>query len=439
MSLKDRLGRLIGETDKSFQINTRRDNISELRRRVDQVMNRRERIVPARIRSTRRDAIPLEHIVAGEEARMSYGNFFLSRGALNADDVHGYWRIRDFAQTSMKAAAFLAGNHVSKNLSIAGGLFLDTETTGLAGGTGTFPFLIGLGWFEAGEFITCQLFARDFSEERPMLTYLSELAATKQFLVTFNGKAYDLNLLTARFILNRCHDTLSAMPHIDLLHPSRRIFSHRLGNTRLSTIEADVLGVIRGGDVPGFEIPQRYFDWLRQHDGRLLEDVFKHNRLDIVSMASLLKYLADLIEGSEEMNHGHHGDLLKLAGLIHERGDLHRAKRLFEALILSHHQEVAMDARRALSLIYKKTHCWEEAVVVWQYLLTSNQHKVFATEELAKFYEHHARECEKALQVVHNLLNGATRLNDAERAPLEHRFQRLFHKVSSGQGNESIS
>ena len=164
---------------------------------------------------------------------MPYGNFFLSRGTLNADDAHGHWRICDFAQPSMKAAAFLIGNHASEDLSIAGGLFLDTETTGLAGGTGTFPFLIGLGWFEAGAFITCQLFARDFSEERAMLTYLSELASTKQFLVTFNGKAYDLNLLTARFILNRCQDTLSAMPHIDLLHPSRRIFSHRLENTRL--------------------------------------------------------------------------------------------------------------------------------------------------------------------------------------------------------------
>jgi hypothetical protein len=98
---------------------------------------------------------------------------------------------------------------------------------------------------------------------------------------------------------------------------------------------------------------------------------------------------------------------------------------------MSHHTDVAMNAQRSLSLIYKKTDCWEEAVKLWQYLLTSNQHKVFASEELAKFYEHHTRECEKALQIVRNLLNGATRLNDAERTPMEHRFQRLLHKVSS--------
>jgi uncharacterized protein YprB with RNaseH-like and TPR domain len=434
MSLKDRLGRLTGETDKPFQIDSRQDKISELRRKIDRVMDRRERFAPAKIPEPRRTAMPLEQIIAGEETRTPYGNFFLSQSTLNADDAHGHWRICDFAHPSMDAAAFLAGRQVFKDLSIAGGLFLDTETTGLAGGTGTFPFLIGLGWFEAGSFVTCQIFARDFSEEKAMLTYLTEIASTKEFLVTFNGRAYDLNLLTARFILNRCQDILTAMPHIDLLHLSRRMFSHRLENARLSTIEAHVLGVRRDGDVPGYEIPQRYFDWLRQHDGRLLEDVFKHNKLDIVSMTSLLKYLANLVEGSEEMNHEHHGDLLKLAVLFHERGDLQKAGRMLEGLIVSHQPEVAMSARRSLSLIHKKTHCWEEAVKHWEYLLISNPYDVFAAEELAKFHEHHAREYGKALEIILKLLDKGARLSDAERAPLEHRLQRLVHRVSSQSG-----
>jgi len=148
-------------------------------------------------------------------------------------------------------------------------------------------------------------------------------------------------------------------------------------------------------------------------------------------MASLLKYLADLLEGKEGMNHGHHGDLLKLAGLIHDRGEIHRAQGLLEALVMSHHQDVAMSARRTLSLIYKKTHCWEEAAELWQYLLASGTHKTFAAEELAKFYEHHARECGKALQIVRELLDDGAHLNDAEHASLEHRFQRLLHKTSS--------
>jgi uncharacterized protein len=425
MGLKDRLNRITGEPAKPFQTDHGQEKITELRRRIDNVMNRRERFVPASIPKALRSVVPLEHAVAGEETRTQYGNFFLSRSTLNADDAHGHSRICDFACPNMNAAALLVGHQALRDVSIGDGLFLDTETTGLAGGTGTFPFLIGLGWFEAGSFITCQLFARDFSEERAMLGHLGEIASGKQFLVTFNGRAYDLNLLATRFVLNRSPDTLTAMPHIDLLHPSRRIFAHRLENARLSTIETHVLGVRREGDVPGFEIPQRYFDWLQQRDGRLLEDVFEHNRTDIISMASLLKHLADLVEDSRDMERGHHGDFLKLAGLIYERGDTDRAGRMLESLIMSHHVDVATGARRSLSLIYKKAHRWEEATKLWQDLIEANPHNVFAVEELAKFYEHHAREYGKALEIVHRLLDDAKHMSEAERISLEHRFQRL--------------
>jgi tetratricopeptide (TPR) repeat protein len=331
----------------------------------------------------------------------------------------------------MEAAAFLVGHQALRDVSIGDGLFLDTETTGLAGGTGTFPFLIGLGWFEEDSFITCQLFARDFSEERAMLRYLGDLASGKEFLVTFNGRAYDLNLLTTRFILNRAQDTLTTMPHIDLLHQSRRIFAHRLENARLSTIETQVLGVRREGDVPGFEIPQRYFDWLQQRDGKLLEDVFEHNRLDIVSMASLLKHIADLAEDSQEMGNGHHGDLLKLAGLIYERGDPEKAVRMLESLITSQHMDVVMGARQSLSLIYKKAHRWEDAARLWQDLFAADPKDLFAVEELAKFYEHHTREYGKALEIVRQLLGESVHLSDAERISLEHRLQRLLYRTSS--------
>jgi uncharacterized protein len=432
MSLKDRLDRLANEKDKPSASHREPEKISALRRKIDSVITRRERFVPIRTPGPRRNAVPLGDIIAGEEARTPSGTFYLSRSAMSAEDAHGHSRISDLARTSMAAAAFLSGHQSLKDTSIAGGLFLDTETTGLSGGTGTFPFLIGLGWFEADSFTTCQLFARDFSEERAMLTYLSELASGKDFLVTFNGKTFDLNLLAARFILNRCKDTLAALPHIDLLHPSRRMLSHRLENARLSTIEADVLGVRRSGDVPGFEIPQRYFDWLHQRDGRLLEDVFIHNRLDVVSMASLLKYLTDLVEGCEEMSRGHHGDFLKLAQLIHERGDLEKAGRMLEALILSHRPEVAVSARRFLSLVYKKARRWDEAARLWQDLVATNPRDVFAVEELAKFYEHHTREPEKALEIVRRLLSEAGRLSGTERAPLQYRLQRLVHKVSAG-------
>ena len=297
------------------------------------------------------------------------------------------------------------------------------------GGTGTFPFLIGLGWFEAGSFVTCQLFARDFSEEGAMLRYLSELASGKQFLVTFNGRAYDLNLLTARFILNRCRDTLAAMPHIDLLHPSRRLLAHRLENARLSTIETHVLGVGRDGDVPGFEIPQRYFDWLRGATEGCWR-TFSAQQAGC-RLYGIAPQVSDRPCGRyRETGHSHHGDLLKMAGLIHERGDSEKAEKMLEALVLSHQMDVATSARQSLSLIYKKAHRWKEAAVLWQGLVASNPYDFFAVVELAKFYEHRAHECGKALQLVRKLLNQAAGLSDVERTSAERRLHRLLLKVS---------
>lgn len=264
-----------------------------------------------------------------------------------------------------------------------------------------------------------------------MLKYLGELASGKQFIVTFNGKTFDLNLLATRLVLNRCSDVFAAMPHIDLLHPSRRMLAHRLEDARLSTIERHVLGVERNGDVPGFEIPQRYFDWLRQGDGRLLSDIFEHNRLDIVSMASLLKYLADLVDDSEEMLRSHHGDLLKLAGLIHERGDSQKASGMLERLIASHHTDVAITAKESLSLIYKRADRWDEAVKLWNDLVALDQYNIFAAVELAKFFEHRTKECEKALHLVRHLLSAPAHLGDVERQLLEYRLHRLLQKASS--------
>ncbi len=381
MSLKDRLDRLTGDASKA-PVALRRDRMDELRLKLDRIMDRRGRSAQAGVAFSRVNPTPLEHVVAGQEIFTGKGSFFLSKSRAEAGDLHGRARVCDASRASMEAAAFFAGVGITSDMSIGDGLFIDTETTGLAGGTGTFPFLIGLGWFEAGSFVTCQLFARDFSEEGAMLAYLGELAGEKRFLVSFNGKAYDLNLLGARFILNRCFDRLTSMPHIDLLHPSRRVLSHRLENVRLSTIETHVLGLEREKDIPGIEIPQRYFDWLRKRDGSVLKDVFKHNRLDVLSMASLLKYLADLVEGCFETGRNHHGDLLRLAGLFYERGEDEKATGMFEALTLSHYKEVSVGARRSLSLIYKKAGRREEAVDLWQGLVDSNPYDFFAVEEL---------------------------------------------------------
>jgi uncharacterized protein len=428
MSLRERLNRLTGESSNPKPEDPKQARLSELRKKTDEIMGRRDRLVSAHTPPVRKSAIPLESVVTGEEVETAQGKCFFSRSTIKSFDFHGHARLCNLSCTSMEAAAFLAGNDALKNCSIEDGLFLDTETTGLSGGTGTFPFLIGLGWFENKNFITCQLFARDFSEEPSMLAYLNELAANRKFLVSFNGRAYDVNLLATRFILNRSRDIFSGMPHIDLLHPSRRIYSHRLENSRLVTLEAAVLGVIRKDDVPGHEIPQRYFDWLKRRDGRLMEDVFYHNRLDIVSMASLLKHITDLVQGSHDASYPHHVDLLATAKLHQDRGDIDTAKRFYEPLIASGQPDVAKNARMFLSLIHKKSNQWDEAVSLWNEMIAFDPYDLFAAEELAKWYEHHVRDFSMAIKIVQQMLNENHHLAEPKQQVMKHRLRRLLCK-----------
>ncbi|MEN6359502.1 MAG: ribonuclease H-like domain-containing protein, partial [Smithella sp.] len=286
----DKLKRLTGETgepSKREQAQTtatspeRLSQLNDLRHRIESVVTRTQvRNTSIKADVAARGNEGLIEILKGCEIKNEHGLFFLFSDLLSGASRHGHRNIREAFDFDMTAAGMLANNPILGEFTSSDALFLDTETTGLAGGTGTMAFLIGLGWFEEGHFQIRQILARDFGEEKAALTYLKEIASRKKFLVTFNGKAFDVNLLTTRFIMNRMQSDLAGLPHLDLLHPSRRILGHRLENCRLATLEEEILGVRREGDIPGWEIPQRYFDWLRRRDPRLLAGIFEHNRLD---------------------------------------------------------------------------------------------------------------------------------------------------------------
>lgn len=431
MSLRERLGRLTGEGAKPARQETRQDAIGELRKRIEEMVIRRDRLGRPGPAAYRPLTIPLEEVVTGEEVVTDHGRFFFSSSRIEETDRHGRALIRDLSRLDMGGVCILAGSDAFAGFSPGDALFIDTETTGLAGGTGTFPFLVGLGWFERGAFVTCQLFARDFSEEPPMLAYLREIAADRRFLVSFNGRAYDMNLLSARFVLNRQRDSLSGMPHLDLLHPGRRLLRHRMEDVRLATIEACVLGIERERDVPGWEIPRRYFDWLRSRDGGIMEGVFRHNRLDIVSMAALLKHLADLVGGCADPPGKHPGDVLAAARLLHDRGDLQSARNLYETIIVSSDREAALEAQRSLSLIHKRAGAWEVAVRLWNAILEEDPYDLFSVVELAKYHEHRRHDHGRAEMLVRSVLEGSLSLGDGERHALEHRLNRLIAKSST--------
>jgi len=431
MSSIDKLKRLTGEkTVKPAAPSEKQARIDELRRRMDMILSRRPQApTSAPKKEFWGETIALEKIVRGEEMENKHGRFFLASDIMAGNCRHGKRNICEALNLDMRAAALLAGDYTLNDYRCEEGLFLDTETTGLSGGTGTMAFLIGLGWFEDGAFHIRQIFARDFSEERAALSYLAEIAAQKKFLVTFNGKAFDVNLLSTRFILNRLKSDLVNLPHLDLLHPSRRILGHRLENSRLGTLEVEVLGVFREGDIPGWEIPQRYFDWLKQRDGRLLESIFEHNKIDVISMATLTAHLTEILCAKQEVQNSHADDYLAAARLLFKRRDAERAGKILE--VFDEQQtdaQLSVISKKELSFLYKRTGRWEQATQIWQGLLEITPADFSAVSEMAKWLEHHARDYHAAKILVESALSQNNGFSPDEKESLAHRLKRLKTK-----------
>ena len=171
-------------------------------------------------------------------------------------------------------------------------LFLDTETTGLAGGTGTYAFLVGLAWWDAGGLQIEQLFMRDHSEEHSVLLEIARRLRERPVLVTFNGKSFDWPLLETRFRMTRAIEPPALAAHLDLLHPARQLWRLQLGSVRLSDLErgvlgGDALGWSRQDDIDSSRIPEYYFDYLRGGPAEPLAGVFRHNRMDLRGLAAL--------------------------------------------------------------------------------------------------------------------------------------------------------
>jgi uncharacterized protein YprB with RNaseH-like and TPR domain len=207
-------------------------------------------------------------------------------------------------------------------------LFVDTETTGLAGGTGTLPFLIGLAWFEDQSLRVEQLLLRRPGEEAPMLRRLAERIEAASGLVTYNGKSYDWPLLRTRFVLNRVPVATPAL-HLDLLHCARRVFRRRLRTVRLTQMEEAVLGMRRERDIDGAEIPDRYWEYVRGDDGSRLAPVIEHNANDLIALAAILVVL---VERYETLGADHAPeDRLGVAEVAQRAADPERAARYAEA------------------------------------------------------------------------------------------------------------
>lgn len=206
-------------------------------------------------------------------------------------------------------------------------LFIDTETTGLSGGAGTVAFLTGIGYVEGDDFVVEQLLMRDYSDEPEMLAYLGERLRDFDAYISFNGKNFDLPLLKARFTMCRMQDLWQDKDQIDLLYPARRTWKLRIGSCRLSRIEELILDCPRGEDLPGSEVPARYFEFLKTGDLSLIDDIIDHNRQDVVTLGRLLAHLAYLYDRPQQETRTE--DLFSMGRALERQGELAQARDLY--------------------------------------------------------------------------------------------------------------
>jgi uncharacterized protein YprB with RNaseH-like and TPR domain len=292
-------------------------------------------------------------------------------------------------------------------------LFLDTETTGLAGGSGTYAFLIGAAWWESGGLEIEQFFLREYCEERSLLFALRERIAERPVLVTFNGKSFDWPLLETRFRMSRKIDVPSLQAHLDFLYPARNLWRLRLGSVRLSELERHVLGWDRGQDVFSGLIPQIYSDYVRGGPPERLVPVFHHNQMDLRGLAALSTRILSLLSDAE--SEGKDGlELFGVSRICEKRGEHARARKLYQKSIASSlPAEADRVARRSLAKLAKRAGDLDLACALWKEALGNSRQGYDAYEQLAIHYEHKARDPEQARQIVQEAIDELCRANRA--------------------------
>ncbi len=321
-----------------------------------------------------------------------------------------------------------------ENLDLASALFLDLETTGLSGGAGVVPFLVGLGFYGEGGFHVLQFLLGDPAEEEDLIEELGALFSRMDFqsVVSFNGKSFDLPLLETRFILHSRTLTLSGLPHLDFLFAARNLWSHKQESCRLYNLAREILGAEREEDIPSAEIPFRYFQYLRSGDFSLLEPVLYHNQEDILSLLGVVImggsfFVQEAKETPEVLADAM--DLFGAAKLLEKRGESTRSADFIpRALEARLSEEVSLLAKKKLAYHFKRNRDWDKAVCLWQEMTPQSQ--LFCFRELAMYYEHREKDYVKAHQTAEEGLALALGVSAAFEADFAHRLKRLRGKIN---------
>lgn len=421
MDIKERLGRLDSISGGTGQ--AREEIISDLRKRLERLT------YPRQMRRNERRVRPIGEWVGGEEVNTLHGKVFMSQEIYGSGYRHGGMLLDRVMEIPTDPVSLVSRDESLVGLDFSQTLFIDVETTGLAGGTGTYAFLVGVGYFERSRFVTRQFFLRDFSEERAMLGLLGDLARRFRFLVTFNGKRFDIPLLETRFVLSRMESPFRDLPNYDLLFPSMRIWRGAYEDCRLATLESCVLDIHRQDDVPSEMIPYLYFDYLRSRDGSRVHRVFYHNRMDVLSLVTLAGRIHELVHAPQTAWRGGWVEAYALGKLFSHEKRMGKAIECFQDALRVCKESREWEILKSLSLALKREKQMEQAASIWMEMVSFDRgRELFPYEELAKYCEHQIKDYPEALRWVREAFERLPAIGPIETAALGHRFQRLLSK-----------
>lgn len=347
----------------------------------------------------------VEEWLSGEEVETAFGKHFETEKLYEGHRRHGSSDIGALADLPYDLLSTISGNTMPES-SPAEWAFLDTETTGLAGGTGTCAFLVGVGRITPDGFRVRQFFMRDYGEEASQLDALTRHLAQFKVMITYNGRTFDQPLLETRYRLNRARPPFGSLDHLDLLHGARRLWKLRFESCRLVDLENQILGFEREGDVPGALIPYVYFEYLRTRQAARLLPLFHHNATDILTLACLTGIVPYAFKDALNAPFRHGAEMAGIARWLRQAGELEPALQLFHRAIETNMPDGLMfQTLWDVAALERKLGSVEAALARWMDLSAAkNPFRVRAFEELAKHYEHREKDYSRALEMTRGAL-----------------------------------
>ena len=412
------------------------DQLSALRRRIARIDRKyadpapAPRLVENRLKPAR---YFVEQWLSGEEVATVHGKHFETERLWERHRRHGSLDIGDLAELPSDLL-----DAISESTIPACGpdkwCFLDTETTGLAGGSGTYAFLIGVGRITPEGFRVRQFFMRDHSEEPSLLTALAAHLAEFEVMITYNGRTYDQPLLETRYRMSRFRPPFDRLPHFDLLFGARRLWKLRFESCRLVDLENQVLGVERQGDLPGEMIPYVYFEYLRTGEAFRLVPILHHNAMDILTLACLTGIVPWAFRSPEQARLTHGAEMVGLARWLSKAEQHDRALELFRRGVdAGLRDDLLFRTLWDVAMLERKCGREDAALNVLTDLAGSrNPFRAAALEELAKYYEHREKNYSMALEMTRTAL----RIEDTP--ALRKREDRLTRRAASGRAQRLI-